>query len=292
MQELIAAVAAATGWPASMVERSALARAKAEGVSVEAVLSAWAGGGAVDAGAAATAAPVPASIDEAAPAPAPAAAEVAAPAAAAAADTPQVEVVDTPTAAPQPEPEPEPEVRRPAVPKWLAASFVFIPAIAVMYALFFPNGVECGVGAQLGIDPVTGEAENCDGSPYGSNQVDFFATGEELFARNCAACHGANGEGGGNFPALSGGAVVATFPACDDHLQWVGLGSLGWPDATYGANATPVGSSGAQMPAFGGTLDPEELGAVVLYERVAFGDVSVADAEADCLPDPVAAPAG
>jgi mono/diheme cytochrome c family protein len=207
------------------------------------------------------------------------------------AQAPEVEVVETPAAAAA-QPEPAPPVRRPAVPRWLAASFVVIPAIAVMYALFFPNGVECGVGAQLGIDPVTGEAENCDGSPYGSNQVDFFSAGEELYARNCAACHGPNGEGGGNFPVLTGGAVAATFPACSDHLQWVGLGSLGWPDAAYGANATPVGSSGAQMPAFGSVLTPEELAAVVLYERVAFGGLSVADAEADCVAETPAAPAG
>ncbi len=43
MEELIAQAAAATGYPASMVERSAAARAKAEGTTIEAVLAGWAG---------------------------------------------------------------------------------------------------------------------------------------------------------------------------------------------------------------------------------------------------------
>lgn len=286
MKELIAAAAAATGWPASMVERSALARAKADGVTVEAVLTAWAGGGAIEA---AVAAPAPASAAAESPVPTPTAPEAPAAAAPLVATAPQVEVVETPPAAVAERQPPRP-VRRNAVPTWLAASFVVIPAIAIMYALWFPNGVDCGVGAQLAIDPVTGEAENCDGSPYGTDQVDFFSEGQDLYARNCAACHGANGEGGGNFPALRGGAVAAAFPACSDHLQWVTLGSLGWPDPTYGAAATPVGSSGAQMPAFGSVLTPEELGSVVLYERVAFGELSVPDAEADCGLGTLAAP--
>ncbi len=276
MQDLIAAIAATTGWPATMVERSARARAQAEGVAVEAVLSAWAGGGAIEAGAA------PAAASEA---PAPAAPT---PAAAPAAPEPALEVEVVEQAAP-PEPEPEPEpARPPSVPRWLAASFVVVPAVALMYALFFPNGVECGVGAQLAIDPVTGQAENCDGSPYGVEKIDFFGLGDELYAGQCSACHGADGAGLGAFPPLSGGAVVATFPGCTEHVEWVRLGTIGWPDATYGANATPVGASGAVMPGFETALTPEELTAVVLYERVAFGGRAVAEAEADCVAPPPA----
>ncbi|NIS28544.1 MAG: hypothetical protein GWO04_00630 [Actinobacteria bacterium] len=36
------------------------------------------------------------------------------------------------------------------------------------------------------------------------------------------------------------------------------------------------------MPGFEGTLTDEELAAVALYERVAFGGQALADAEADC----------
>jgi mono/diheme cytochrome c family protein len=274
MQELIDAVAAATGWPPAMVERSARARAQASGITPEEVLAAWAGGEApaITTAAAATAAP------PAAPTPAPAAASPA-PEAEPEPEL-EVEVVESP-AEPEPEPEPVP-ARPPLVPRWLAASFVLLPAVALFYALFFPNGADCGVGAQLAIDAVTGEAENCDGSPYGVEVVDYFSQGEEIYAVRCAACHGADGAGSGNFPALSGGAVVETFPGCPDHIGWVELGTLGWPDTTYGATAKPVGGSGAQMPAFGDTLTPEELASVVLFERVAFGGLAVPDVEADC----------
>ncbi|MDH3729607.1 MAG: cytochrome c [Acidimicrobiia bacterium] len=276
MQELIDAVAEATGWPASMVERSARARAQAEGATVEAVLAAWAGGGAIEAGAGAADDSAP--VAESAPA-------AAAPAAVAAPVEPEleVEVLETTPAEAEPEAEPEPR-KRPTVPTWLAASFALLPAIAIMYALFFPNGPGCGVGAQLGVDPVTGEAESCDGAPYGQTEFDYFAAGEETYASFCSACHGANGAGSGNFPALSGGSVAATFPSCGDHIEWVALGTLGWPDATYGANATPVGSSGAVMPSFGGSFTPEQLAAVVVFERVAFGALSLDEVTADCAP--------
>jgi hypothetical protein len=36
------------------------------------------------------------------------------------------------------------------------------------------------------------------------------------------------------------------------------------------------------MPGFLDALTPEELAAVVIYERVAFGGQSLADAEVDC----------
>lgn len=36
------------------------------------------------------------------------------------------------------------------------------------------------------------------------------------------------------------------------------------------------------MPGFEGVLTPEEIAAVVLYERVAFGGQPLPDAESDC----------
>ena len=51
MSDLLAAAAAALGSPEAMVKRSAEARAKASGISVDQVLAAWAGGGMVEASA-------------------------------------------------------------------------------------------------------------------------------------------------------------------------------------------------------------------------------------------------
>jgi mono/diheme cytochrome c family protein len=167
----------------------------------------------------------------------------------------------------------------------LAAALLVFPVLALSYVLIAPNGPGCGSSGQLAIDAETGLAENCDGSEYGVDEVSFFTIGQEVYTGSgrCAGCHGDDG-GGGTGPAMSGGAVLVTFPgdSCADHIAWIELGSDGWPEATYGANGTPVGSSGAQMPGFADSLTPEELAAVVIYERVAFGGQSLADAEADC----------
>ncbi len=166
-------------------------------------------------------------------------------------------------------------------PRWLAASFVVLPVIAVLYALLTPNAPDCGAAGQLAVDPVTGVAENCDGSPYGIEVIDFFSIGETIYENQCSSCHGNEG-GGGVGPAMASGAVLVTFPACAEHVSWVGVGSDAWPDATYGATNKPVGGSGAAMPGFEGVLSAEELAAVVLYERVQFGTEALPDAEAGC----------
>ena len=76
MSELLEAAAQVVGAPAELVQRSAEARAGADGVPVEEILAAWAGGGAVPASAPAAASPAPAAASPApaAASPAPAAA--------------------------------------------------------------------------------------------------------------------------------------------------------------------------------------------------------------------------
>lgn len=281
MNELLQKIADERGYPADLVLRAAAARAKAKGVSTEAVVAEWAG---VEAG------ELPAASAPAAPAaaPQPAAAAPTAP------SGPQVEVLApeveeqadaTLTSESTPEPASEPEEEQPAgllsgFPAWLAAAFIVIPTIAVLYALSLPNGPACGSAGQLAIDPESGVATNCDGSEYGVELANFFATGEALYEANCASCHGSGG-GGGAGPAMAGGAVVATFGACEAHIQWVALATAGWPDATYGDTAKAVGGGG-NMPGFEGILTESELAIVTLYERVQFGELALAEAEADC----------
>jgi mono/diheme cytochrome c family protein len=170
-----------------------------------------------------------------------------------------------------------------AIPRWLAALFVIVPAVVVLYALFLPNGPNCGDGGVLAVDPITGEASGCDGTPYGVEVVDYFSLGLEQYA-SCVSCHGENGGGAGNFPAFVGGELLSTFPEgqCEDQVRWVTLGTADWPDATYGATAKPVGGSGAVMPAFEGSLTDEEIRSVVLFERVRFGGQDLAAALEDC----------
>lgn len=279
MDELLAAAAKATGMSENMVKRSAAARAKAQGTTVEAVLAEWAGV-AVPAGAAAAA-------DAPAPADAPVAAAPAAP------TTPALEVEESGEEAPvSPRPAPTPRtmaevVPAAAIPRWLAALFVAVPLFALTYLAFLPNGPSCGDAGLLAVDPVSGEMVNCDGTAIGGeDEVDYFALGQEMYGRNsCIVCHGEGGGGVANFPAFTGGALLTTFPEgqCSIQQEWIRLGTAQWPDPTYGANGKPVGGSGAVMPSFGAQLSDEQIAAVALYERVAFGGQELEAAKADCV---------
>jgi cytochrome c oxidase subunit 2 len=97
--------------------------------------------------------------------------------------------------------------------------------------------------------------------------------GQRTFAANCASCHGANGEGVGVYPKLAG-EVLLTFPNEADHVKWVQTGSqtkakgtvYGDPNRQGGAHTVKQQA----MPAFAATLSPEQINAVVLYERETF----------------------
>jgi mono/diheme cytochrome c family protein len=167
------------------------------------------------------------------------------------------------------------------VPRWLLALFVAIPALALSYMFVNTDGLSCGESGLLGV-AFDGELANCDQSPYapgaaggGQLAAAAFAEGQGIYSQ-CASCHGANG-GGGVGPAF--GAVTETFSACTDHVEWVLLGSSGWPDATYGDTAKPVQGG---MPGYDGVLSVEEIASVALYERVSFGGEALEDAALSC----------
>lgn len=272
MDELLAQVSEQLGVPVDMLERSARARAAATGTTPEAIVAGWAGAPVPEAGA-------PAPVAAAEPAPAAPAPPVEEEQGLGVEVLEPLSVEDAAERQAEPEPEPEPEPVGPALPRWMTAAFVVIPFVAILYALSVPNGPDCGNSGRLDIDPVTGVAVNCDGSEYGSEDLDFFSQGQEIYEANCAACHGSTG-GGGVGPALAGGEVVSTFSACTTHVEWVTVGSAGWPDATYGDTGKPVAGG---MPGFAEILDSEEeIRAVVLYERVRFGDEDRAVSEVDC----------
>jgi chemotaxis protein histidine kinase CheA len=300
----VEAAAEKMSMPASMIRRSAEARARAEGRDYAEVLADWAEADVEEVRAAAEEPEAPeaeAAADEEAPveaAEAPSDEEDGEPEpeaadeepAEVAADEPDVEVIggddaaedEDESAGVDDEDADELVGAASGLPAWLMAVFVIIPAFAIAYAAFFPNGPNCGDAGRLAVDPVTGLAVACDGSPYGERVVDFFAVGAELYvSAPCAACHGAGG-GGGAGPPFTAGELLATFPegSCDLHVEWVRLGTAAWPEDTYGANDKPVGGFGI-MPGFG-ALSEEELRSVVLYERVQFGGEPLDVALGDC----------
>lgn len=311
MSEFLSAAASAMGLPEAIVERSAEARAAETGASVDEVLEAWAGGEEVTAAAPPTeeepAAEEPAAEEEAVEEEAveeeaeaepvePAAATVEvekepAPAATTRAPVPTTvtpgeaarlpEVITVPTAGIK-------ERTNFAIPKWLTAVLLIAP----LFALFSLGGSatgQCGEATELRVDVVTGDIVNCDGSEFTGQAVDgggadFIALGEDIFsgrvlaAVNCAGCHGADGQGSGANPALTG--VLNTFGSCQDHIEWVTLGSVGFEaQGTYGDTGKPVNQG---MPAFGNSLSAEQIAAVSAFERVRFGGGDAETALVDC----------
>jgi mono/diheme cytochrome c family protein len=97
--------------------------------------------------------------------------------------------------------------------------------------------------------------------------------GAQVYNANCASCHAADGAGVGDYPPLAG-EVLKTFPEEADHITWVQEGSQTKAEGTpYGDPNREGGQQVVElraMPGFAGTLSPEELDAVVLYERETF----------------------
>jgi cytochrome c553 len=140
----------------------------------------------------------------------------------------------------------------------------------------------------LSTDVITGQIVNCDGSEFtgsgtGVGGADFIAQGEALYNAvpgNCQGCHGATGQGSGAIPGLTG--VLTTFGACEDHIEWVTLGSTGFRAAgrtTYGDTSKPINDG---MPAFGGSLSEEQIASVAAFERVRFGGADPEQILAEC----------
>ena len=277
MDQLLEKVAEVKGMPASLAKRSAEARSKKTGEPVETVLAEWAGVDISTVSTEATQETPDDSPDVESDAPADESLDTVADAAAG------IEIIEASSEETTDQAEQDEAVpaARGRYPRWLAAALILIPLLAVVYILVAPNGPECGTAGQLLVDPVTGETTNCDGTEYGVTTVNYLAQGEGLY-NQCVACHSADGSGGAG-PAFQGGAVLATFPdgSCNTHIEWVRVGTAGWPDSTYGAPGKPVGGFGL-MPAFGGTMTDEQLASVALYERVAFGGQPLEQAEVDC----------
>lgn len=302
MSEALSAASAALGIPEDLVQRSAAARATETGMSVDEVLAAWAGGGAIAAAPATPPAespepeaqpdieasdePAPASPTIATPAPTEPAVATRAPvpsevSAAEAATLP--EVVTVPTAGIR-------ERTNFAIPRWLTAVMLIIPAFA-LFALGGAATGTCGEATELDANIVTGQIVNCDGSEFtgsgvGGGSTDFIAEGEAIYMGtgvsgvNCSGCHGVSG-GGGAGPPLN--AVVTTFGSCQDQVEWVTIGTPGFQAAgrsTYGDTGKPVGGGGVMPPHQ--SLSPEQVASVAAFERVRFDGADPETTLTDC----------
>ena len=153
-----------------------------------------------------------------------------------------------PAAAPEPVPPyVEAALKRKKIPYWAMPVLAFLPLWAVSY-----------IGGL---------------SPSSNGEPSQLATGQAIFATNCAGCHGAGG-GGGVGRVMTDGALVATFPDIIGQLEFVWIGSNGTGPAgtPYGDPARAGGQhktmsyNGNPMPNFDKSLSQSELLAVIRYE--------------------------
>lgn len=89
-------------------------------------------------------------------------------------------------------------------------------------------------------------------------------SGKAIFAANCAACHGAQGGGGGPFPPLAGNPHVAAADTAT--LITTVLNGRSSPIEVNGR------SYGGVMPSWKGTLSNADIAAVLSYVRSAWGN--------------------
>ena len=87
------------------------------------------------------------------------------------------------------------------------------------------------------------------------SKAELMAKGATVYASSCAACHQANGEGTGPFPALKG-SPLATAESAAGHIDIV----------VNGSKTNPL------MAAYGAQLNDLDLAAVITYERNSWGN--------------------
>ena len=84
---------------------------------------------------------------------------------------------------------------------------------------------------------------------------ELYSQGEQVYGKNCAACHQADGKGiSGTFPAIAGSPIATGI--LGEHMRMVINGS----------------SSNPMMAAFGPQLSEVDIASVITYQRNAFGN--------------------
>ena len=92
-------------------------------------------------------------------------------------------------------------------------------------------------------------AASCASDATATQTDPVLAKGQEVHNSRCASCHGIKGEGGTG-KKLNNGVVTQQLPNIADHVRIVNKGIPGTP-----------------MPSWEGVLTPEEITAVVRYQR-------------------------
>lgn len=170
------------------------------------------------------------------------------------------------------------------LPKWWIYTFYACIAFAVVYAVLYPSfpAVRGYYHGLLGFSSRKVVAEDVAAMaarraasmdrirdlPIEQIRADpqlmavALTAGRITFADNCAACHGAGGEGRPGYPVLA-----------DDVWLWGGTFADIQHTITVGIRSTDPDTRTSQMPRFGadGILNPQQIGQVADYVMTLFG---------------------
>ena len=97
--------------------------------------------------------------------------------------------------------------------------------------------------------------------------TDPIATGQKLFASNCAACHGAGGVGQSNWHIRKADGSLPAPPLNGDGHTWHHGDGLLYRIVSEGGAALEAPGLKSVMPAFGERLSHEEIIAVLTYVK-------------------------
>ena len=150
---------------------------------------------------------------------------------------------------------------------WYGIEYFPTPASFAQTPTYAPNPALAAAQEPATQTEVQTPAPVSTGQGIGSKNVagfDYTTLGSQVFAQNCQACHGANGNGvPGAFPALAGDPIVNGSDA-DAHIRIV----------LRGLSGKVIGGThfDAQMPSFATQLSDAEIAAVVDHERTSWGN--------------------
>ena len=100
-------------------------------------------------------------------------------------------------------------------------------------------------------------------------------TGQELFAANCAACHGAGGEGQPNWHIANDDGTLPAPPLNGDGHTWHHADGLLYRIVSRGGAQFEIASDPSfksAMPAFNDRLSHDEIISVLTYVKSLWGD--------------------
>ena len=104
---------------------------------------------------------------------------------------------------------------------------------------------------------------------------DSLSAGREIFVANCAVCHGANGEGQPNWQVRKGDGTLPPPPLNGDGHTWHHADGLLYRIVSQGGKmfeSPNYPSFKSAMPAFGDSLNRQEIIATLTYVKSLWGD--------------------